>query len=246
MKSNKYYSRYEALFWQGTELPTPSAILGDLAGDKENWPAGVPGEQRMPYLRETEAHADLVYHFTKRVVSTGTFNSNCGKTLLNVYLWASLESFLVVQYVIHYPLWMSKLKEQKAEKNKKRKAAANGSDAQEEEENEENEESSVSESSSSTTTKQSPALARARGKYSGWSPPIVELYNKIHEVLKEQRKDVSEKVLRNFETNMRERFKDKDSSKTRWNAQPRKKTRSDEEEYFALIQEDPSFQIVPL
>jgi len=175
------------LYQQGIELPTPEELLGDLdidpstllSMDRETGMVDENqinelsaqtyyeriGGKKKNVLRETQAHADLVYHFTKAVVAAGTFTSNSSRNLLSEYMYPTMESFMVIAYINGYPLWIADCKAGKVN-NKKRKAAdADAAEGNELEETttttEEDDVSDVSEPSRRRFTHN----ARGKGKY---------------------------------------------------------------------------------
>jgi hypothetical protein len=231
-------------------MPDPDEILGDLNGYEEMSPEDMDDEipliqrvttQRKPCLRETVAHEDLIYYFTKAVVTTSTFNASYGKYKLDKYLWTSVESFLVVVYVNNYNAWIEEI-ESGPKPSKKRKQSDGDSDDEAEDTND------VSDvTTTSSSTKKFTSRARGSGKYNGWTSEAIRLYNRVWDVLTEQRKaDTTNPVLKNFDANMKTRFMQKNSNrKTKKHKGSDLRPRSDEEEWYQMNLENPSALIVP-
>ena len=226
------------------KLPTPAELLGDMDIDPETvWveppekvasgPDFLKGIEGGPkkLLRQTQAHADLIYHFTKQIVSTETFTECSGKKLINEYLYCSLEAFLVIAYVNGHDKWMAECMSPKKKKGKKRKKGHEEEYSSEEEEalrrqqdeidNQDCEaEESTDESEASTmvppTTRYTGEVT-GKGKYKGWKELGYILFNMVYEVLKEQRSDQVDPVLKNFQENVRLRFKADGSARKRAN-----------------------------
>jgi hypothetical protein len=210
-----------ALYKQSpSNLPDPTELLGGLNGNMKDWPEqGTPDRER--YLRETKAHEELIFHFTKSVVTTPCFNANSASLPLSDYLYTSLEAFLVVTYVNGYWKWLLDLE------NKQGKSSSG--DEADKENDEENGVSDITPESAST--KRFTNMSRGKGKYKGWAEEGMDLYNKIFDILKEQRKD----NVAGFDKKLKERFEKECNGGTGVCNRPAKRSRSDEEEYIAKI-----------
>ena len=186
-------------------MPDPWEILGGLAAPKASWPNHTDPD-REHYLRETKAHEELLYCFTKVMVMNDYFRQKGLQKGVSSYMGASLEAFLVITYVNSYEAWT----EECTGTTPPRRTVAFDKDG------EESNSSSVTDSSAATTTSQQSAkrftaAAKGKGKHKGWSLSGRELYSKIGEILKEQRLDSSNPVLSSFDQKLLERFKNGDN-----------------------------------
>jgi hypothetical protein len=244
-----------ALFINDVVLPKPEEILGDLNGAEILPPDDIdyvpvdPTIPKKPCLRETKAHEELIYHFTKCVVTTSTFNSNSGKHLLEKYLWPSLESFLVVAYTNNYETWMEEIERKQEQENQRKRKARDGEDEEDVNDRDEvDKDSSSSDDDVVTPNSSAKKFTRKRGsgKYNGWSQEAIRLYNRVYEVLKVQRKDRTDDVLKYFDDNMKKRFTSKNSSKMMPNrGVEQDRAASDEMEYYRRNKENET-PVVPI
>ena len=148
---------------RGVALPEPSEILGNLDKEGED-PDGAP------CLRETDAHADLLFHFAKTVIAYSTFTSSSTTLLLSEYMAKCLEAYAVITYVNSYDAWM----EEAARREEGR-----------------NEDSDSPSSAGSRKRRRFTEKSKGSGKFKGWDKSGIRLYNKIDKVLHKQRSDVS-------------------------------------------------------
>jgi hypothetical protein len=254
------------LYQQGIELPTPEELMGDLDIDPssllpinretgrvdESQINGITatkyfeliGGKKKKLLRETQAHADLVYHFTKAVIAAGTFASNSSKNLLGKYMNTTMESFMVIAYINGYPSWIEDCRAGII-KNKKRKADADNANGLEMT----TEEDDVSDVSEPSSKRRFTHNARGKGKYCGWESAGAVLYNMVFDVLEEQRKadtEIYDEVVAEFEVEMRQRFSSTNSSKRKKPTQYVPKVRSCEAAYLAMKKNNPMATIVPI
>ena len=259
------------------KLPTPAELLGDLDIDPESlwveppelvptgteYLEGIEGGPQL-LLRETEAHADLIYHFTKQVVSTEVFTNSSAKMMLNDWLYCSLEAFLVVAYINGYEKWMAECKYGKPKKKKGKKRKKDSEEAEESEEDEEalrleaqrrqqdeldNQDGASSDASDTSVIPNAryTHAAMGTGKYKGWKDHGYILYNMVYDVLKDQRKSTSILVLKNFQDKMKKRFKEDNNGSKRANHKKFViKVRTDEEEYYLRKMADPTIDVIPL
>jgi hypothetical protein len=107
---------HTALYKKGVELPKDTDILGRLhveAGaaredelveeDKEE--DQEEEQERVPCLRETKAHSDLLFYFAKTVMYNEVFKKKKNTSLLSTYMTNTLEAFTVLLYANGYALW---------------------------------------------------------------------------------------------------------------------------------------------
>ena len=236
--------RVEALHNRDIVLPDPTEILGDLHGEEEASPSEevlvTPVPERL-CLRQTKAHEDLIYYFTKAVVTTSVFNSCVSRHMLDEYLHPSLESFLVLEYTSKYYKWKDEL-ENPQPKRKKRRKTTEGQQ-EEEEEQEGNDMSDVT--TTSSATRSFTDKSRGAGKYKGCPPEAHRLMKRIWDVLKEQRQDKKDPVLVMFAAVVKARFKAKEAGKRKPNEKNVVRAVTDEEEWYAKNKLNPGTRIVP-
>jgi hypothetical protein len=123
-----------------------------------------------------------------------------------------LEAFLVVTYVNSYDKWFLEC------------IGNHVSDSPQEESGEEEQSVQISSLTHTTTDTRHPPVAAANtvtplvtkrytanamggGKFKGWNEEGLELYQKVAEVLKEQRQDKSDPCLAGFDKKLLERFR---------------------------------------
>lgn len=167
--------------------------------DKENWPDYEDGD-RQPWLREVPEYKDLLIKFTKEVLLDNEFRRGAHLKLLSEYMDHTLEAFLVLVYVNHHDYWKMEF-EARSTNNRL-------SDSSDDSQGNDNL-SAISDVSSSVGsggggggsrfTNRGGARGRGKGKFGGWSNDGIDLYNKIADIIYEQRQERSEPVLRDFE-----------------------------------------------
>jgi hypothetical protein len=130
------------------------------------------------------------------VVMAHTFNEYSDTKLLSYYMTPHLEAFLVVIYVNGYDSWKSEvLEESSSEEEGSPQEKRSG-----------NKRSREQESPPSTKpTKKFTENARGSGKYKGWNNDGLSLYNKIIDILEQQRAKNSE-YGETYETTLRLEF----------------------------------------
>ncbi len=70
-------------------------------------------------MRETDAHADLLFHFAKTVIAYCTFTSSSTTMLLSEYMAKCLEAYAVITYYVNsYDAWMEKAARREEEEMK--------------------------------------------------------------------------------------------------------------------------------
>jgi hypothetical protein len=97
------------------KLPTDTDVLGCLhmeagaATDEEQGEDQGDEEEedreRVPCLRETKAHSDLLFYFAKTVMYNEVFKKKKNTSLLSTYMSNTLEAFTVLLYANGYALW---------------------------------------------------------------------------------------------------------------------------------------------
>jgi hypothetical protein len=187
-------------------LPKTEEILGDLYGKDENqWPANESNQA--PWLRETKAHQDLIFHFTKCLVSASSFKNNSEKVLLAKYVFPALEAFLVITYVNSYQKWVLDL-DAKTYRNKRQRTTV-GQDVVEEA-------NQLSELSESSSQKKYTGEARGKGKHKGWTDEGQNLYIKMWKIIKMQREvEPDGELSKGFEEEVRKRFAEQNNNVVR-------------------------------
>ncbi len=183
---------------RGIALPEPEEILGNL--DK-------PGEDPdgAPCLRETDAHADFLFHFAKTVIVCSTFNSSSTTMLLSEYMAKCLEAYAVITYVNSYDAWMEEATRREEGRN---------------------EDSDSPSSAGSKKRRRFTEKSKGSGKFKGWDKSGIKLYNKINRVLDKQR---SEESLVEFDKKLKTAFlKGKISSPSSQNDDDEYDSREDE------------------
>ncbi len=125
-------------------------------------------------MRETEAHADFLFHFAKTVIVYCTFNSSSTTMLLSEYMANCLEAYAAtITYVNGYDAWMEEATRREEGRN----------------------EDSDSPSSAGSRRKRRRFTEKSEegsGKFKGWDKSGIRLYNKINKVLdKQERSDES-------------------------------------------------------
>jgi hypothetical protein len=201
-------------------MPHPSDILGAaLSGESSGWPeAYSPGspqpEENNKYLRQTKAHADLLFHFAKVVVTYDTFKHQSTKDFISKYLTAGVESFLVVAYINGYDKWFmdcigqNQVPPPGTEDSEQISSLSHGSAGQ-----------LAGQNTTFTPTQSNPASAPVitplpatrftagalgGGKFKGWNNEGKKLYKKCTNLIAAQRQDVG--LTNNFENDLLERF----------------------------------------
>jgi hypothetical protein len=104
-----------ALYKNGVELPKDTDILGSLHVEAKAATDVEQGEdqdheeeedrERVPCLRETKAHSDLLFYFAKTVMYNEVFKKKNNTSLLSTYMTNTLEAFTVLLYANGYALW---------------------------------------------------------------------------------------------------------------------------------------------
>jgi hypothetical protein len=200
-------------FKKNVAMPHPSDILGPLMKEEESWPVAYCPEddEGGKYLRQTQAHADLLFHLTKVVVMYDTFKHQSKTELVSKYLSAGLEAFLVVAYLNGYDKWLlecisegpvsTNTEEGSADLSSVTHSASTGNSGTRDH---------TARTVSSVVTPHSTgqprftAAAMGAGKHKGWSDEGIILYQKVAVLLGEQRKD---RNLLGFERDLMERFR---------------------------------------
>jgi hypothetical protein len=149
---------------RGVALPEPSEILGNLVDKEGEDPDGAP------CLRETDAHADFLFHFAKTVIVYCTFNSSSTTMLLSEYMAKCLEAYAVITYVNSYDAWMEEATRREEGRN---------------------EDSDSPSSAGSRKRRRFTEKSKGSGKFKGWDKSGIRLYNKINKMLDKQRSDES-------------------------------------------------------
>ena len=144
-------------------------------------------------MRETDAHADFLYHFARYVMLNTKFDTECGKMKLSQMIGPSLEAFAVASYLNHHDSWSDEIR-----RKMEREASDDGV-------------SNISSDNRSSGTETSKKLytnnpREPQGKHRGWSERGKMIYNKIMKIIKEQRADVSNDQLRTFDDKLRTRW----------------------------------------
>ena len=197
---------------KGVEMPDARVILGGL-DPKAEWP---PYEcnQRSKYLRETAAHADFLFHFTRTAITHDIFKQKATKQTFSTYAGASLEAFMLEQYVKHYKAWY----ENCTKKNlppavcvETGTRASNNSELSDEESDTETESPAESGTPTGTSTAGSTSSGSTVTSSSTQSHKG-RLYDKLSAILRNQREDV-DSGLSSFEDMLLLRFRE-DGNKT--------------------------------
>jgi hypothetical protein len=202
-------------------MPHPSDILGAaLSGESSGWPeAYSPGsrrpEEHNQYLRQTKAHADLLFHFAKVVVTYDTFKHQSTKDLISKYLTAGVEGFLVVAYLNGYDKWFmdcigqNQVPPPGTEDSEQISSLSHGSAGQLAGQNT----TFTPTQSNPTSTPVTPLAATLTrftsgamggGKFKGWNQDGMRLYKKCVDLIGAQRRDVG--LSNTFERDLLERF----------------------------------------
>jgi hypothetical protein len=204
-------------------MPHPLEILGPLAGESSGWPEGYsPSGSRQEasskYLRQTQAHADLLFHFTKVVVMYDTFKNQSTTDYISNYLSAGVESFLVVAYLNGYDKWFmdcigrNQVPPPGTEDSEQLSSLSHGSAGQiagqvntftPGQSNQSNQASAAVVTPIPTTRFTASALGG--GKYKGWNNEGMKLHKKCAELILEQRQDVG--LNHRFDMDLLDRFK---------------------------------------
>ena len=201
-------------------LPEPEEALGLLASeDAQEWPVEYhPDHGEQPYLRETEAHATLIFHFAKCLVGHKEFEAQCKRQLLHTYLSAGQERTVVMLYYNKYEQWKAEFTN----------APANKGVGTEDESTMGTAVSSVTNSDQSACPASSSVPARSTSKrtvvkprftedgmksgreYSGWNEFGQNLFGRTGKLLMQQ---VNDQVLSSkFEQDLLERFRSETDS----------------------------------
>ncbi len=107
---------------KGVALPDPAEILGNL--DKP----GEDPDDAPCCLRETDAHADFLFHFAKTVIVCSTFKESCNVIFLSGYMSISLEAYAVLTYANSYDTWMEEATRRKEGRNEEDSISPNTPD----------------------------------------------------------------------------------------------------------------------
>jgi hypothetical protein len=195
---------------KGIKMPDPWEIIGSLGTphkDQEET-ENSSGVETDKYLRETQAHAELLFHFTKVLVMNDVFRQHGLKKEVSKYCTAGMEAFLVLTYVNSYASWYEDCK------------GVPPPNSHVYIEHEESDTSTISQTEASTSTpgtkiskKMFTDNPRGKGKHNGWAGAGRALHAKIAQVIKHQRTNPECKpVLARFEMELLDRFKGEKSS----------------------------------
>lgn len=168
------------------QLPDPEILLGGIIGrDKDEWPEYGDAD-RPRWLREVPDYQKLLVNFSKEVLLNNEFRMGAHNKFLFEYMDATLEAFLVLAYVNNHDVWRVSAMMQ----------MEYGSDS--------DRSSSVSDLSDGVVEARytNRGGARGKGKFGGWSQEGIEVYNKIVDILVEQRKDRTTPIVKDFEWNL--------------------------------------------
>ncbi len=162
---------------KGVALPGPEEILGNRLDKPGEDPDGAP------CLRETDAHADFLFHFAKTVIVCSTFKESCNVILLSGYMSISLEAYAVLTSANSYDTWMEEATRRKEGRN---------------------EEDSTSPSSAGSKRRRFTEKTRGQEKFKGWAKSGIKLYNKINKML--ERRQRNDESLVDFEPTLKTWF----------------------------------------
>jgi hypothetical protein len=157
-------------------MPDPKEILGGLDLPESEWPEYQDGV-RPKYMRETVAHQELLFHFTKVMVMADLFRNCADKKPLSKYMTTTLEACLVLLYHNNYACWYGEC-HARAPPGRAEGAGRKFTNN-----------------------------ARGSGKNKGWASAGMTLYRKIVEVLGQQRKEEENPTLVEFDGKLLTRFK---------------------------------------
>ena len=177
------------------QCPDPEAIMPFLSSGKDKWPTkqAAVGDGRRGVagcLRQTKPYSDFLFNFARCFLSAKTFDMECKTKNLSQMMGATCEAFAVVDYANNYLSWKMEAMQREGE-----------------------EMSGLSEGSagSSQSAKPYTGAPGARGKYKGWSGEGLELYDKVVELLGEQRRHERHGAM--FDVNLKKRWRDQSGRK---------------------------------
>lgn len=164
--------------------PTPKDLLGEDWAERLSVPlteisedpvdAGDPShaaEEGTNVLRNSQEYENFLFFFAKCVLNNDNAKKLCSQPLSSI-ITVYLEAFLVISYVNKFYVWKSHVEE------KSLSSTSTGTT------------DDLSEVSLAGSTKKEALFTQVAdrgGKYRGWSPKGMNVYNKVCEILKKQR-----------------------------------------------------------
>lgn len=170
-----------------SQCPEPISMIPFWNHEKDKWPTKqtVNDVRRgsVGCLRQTKPYSDFIVNFARCFLSAKTFETECKTKSLSQMMGSTCEAFAVIDYANNFISWKNEIRQDMGE-----------------------EVSDLSEEGSTQSIKPYTGGVSAKGKYKGWSGEGLELYDRVVELLEEQRKH--DKHGNMFEVNLKNRWKD--------------------------------------